>query len=107
MPWSLLYLFFSNFLVFLIENGKLILQYLQQEKQIALTFFCPLSESGGTNNYVALLEFDDGTSLIEGFVHGLGPNPLHGFHIHEFGDLSDGCASCGGHFNPYGVIQGK
>merc|ERR1740129_81265 len=46
-------------------------------------------ESGNTNNYVALLEMDDGTSLIEGFVHGLGPNPLHGFHIHEFGDLGN------------------
>ena len=46
---------------------------------------------------------DDGQSVIMGFVNGLGPNPLHGFHIHEFGDLSDGCTSCGGHFNPYGV----
>merc|ERR1719483_493360 len=63
-------------------------------------------ESGNTNNYVALVEMDDGTSVIMGFVHGLGPNPLHGFHIHEFGDLSDGCASCGGHFNPYGKDHG-
>merc|ERR1711997_1094404 len=63
-------------------------------------------ESGNTNNYVALLEMDDGTSLIEGFVHGLAPNPLHGFHVHEFGDLSDGCTSCGGHFNPYGNTHG-
>ena len=79
----------------------------KSRKADSFILFLPFLESGNTNNYVALLEFDDGTSLIEGFVHGLGPNPLHGFHIHEFGDLSDGCASCGGHFNPYGVIQGK
>ncbi len=47
---------------------------------------------------------DDGTSVIMGFVHGLGPNPLHGFHIHEYGDLSEGWASCGDSFYDLGNI---
>lgn len=30
----------------------------------------------------------------------------HGFHIHEKGDLTDGCASTGGHYNPDKVSHG-
>ncbi|KAH8291506.1 hypothetical protein KR054_012253 [Drosophila jambulina] len=30
----------------------------------------------------------------------------HGFHIHEKGDLSNGCASMGGHYNPDKVDHG-
>ncbi len=31
---------------------------------------------------------------------------LHGFHVHEKGDMSSGCSSTGGHFNPYGMTHG-
>lgn len=44
-----------------------------------------------------------GGILIEAEVKGLEPNSKHGFHVHEFGDVSgtDGKAT-GGHFNPGG-----
>lgn len=37
---------------------------------------------------------------------GLKPNGQQGFHIHEFGDLSDGCNSACAHYNPFGKSHG-
>ena len=33
-------------------------------------------------------------------IKGLIKNHLHGFHIHESGDLREGCKSCCAHYNP-------
>lgn len=42
---------------------------------------------------------------VDYHVRGLSDG-LHGFHIHEYGDLSDGCNSACAHFNPYNKVHG-
>lgn len=39
-------------------------------------------------------------------ISGLLPNSLHGFHVHEAGDLTDKCTSMCAHFNPYHKTHG-
>lgn len=42
---------------------------------------------------------------VEVSIIGLKPGS-HGFHVHEKGDLSDGCLSTGGHYNPDRLAHG-
>ncbi|KAI8138546.1 Copper/Zinc superoxide dismutase [Fennellomyces sp. T-0311] len=34
------------------------------------------------------------------------PAGKHGLHVHQFGDLSNGCDSLGGHYNPFNKTHG-
>ncbi|KAG7175866.1 superoxide dismutase [Cu-Zn]-like [Homarus americanus] len=46
-----------------------------------------------------------GGVTISGTILGMRPG-VHGFHVHERGDLTDKCAAAGGHFNPFNRNHG-
>lgn len=59
------------------------------------------------NGHVYFVE-EPNKNLVRIDLHlsGLKPNSLHGFHVHEAGDLSDKCTSMCAHFNPYNKTHG-
>ncbi len=61
--------------------------------------FVELQHSDKVKGTILLMQKPGTPTLIKGKIEGLEPGQ-HGFHIHEFGDMSDGCASMGGHYNP-------
>eukprot|EP00440_Ansanella_granifera_P069339 gb/GFBE01075225.1/.p1 GENE.gb/GFBE01075225.1/~~gb/GFBE01075225.1/.p1 ORF type:complete len:265 (+),score=44.88 gb/GFBE01075225.1/:1-795(+) len=80
-----------------------------------ITAVCELGEAGkacdgstkasGVTGLVKMTQVDAETLIIEYEVKGLKPG-LHGFHIHEKADFSNGCASAGPHYNPFKKTHG-
>ncbi|PON42815.1 Superoxide dismutase [Cu-Zn] [Trema orientale] len=54
---------------------------------------------------VTLTQDDSGPTTVKVRVTGLTPGP-HGFHLHEYGDTTNGCISTGAHFNPNNLTHG-
>jgi superoxide dismutase, Cu-Zn family len=62
---------------------------------------------GQISGYVRFVEeFETSRIRIDLNITGLTPNSLHGFHVHEAGDLTDKCTSMCAHFNPYNKTHG-
>jgi Cu-Zn family superoxide dismutase len=66
---------------------------------------CELEHSDKVKGTILLMQAPGTPTLIKGTITGLEPGE-HGFHIHEFGDMSKGCESMGGHYNPDNTTHG-
>ncbi|KAK7925933.1 hypothetical protein WMY93_008243 [Mugilogobius chulae] len=73
---------------------------------MVLKAVCVLKGAGDTTGTVYFSQADDsGPVQITGEISGLAPGK-HGFHVHAFGDNTNGCISAGPHFNPYSKTHG-
>ena len=68
---------------------------------------CIMNPDGGSNvkGLVKLTQTEGGKCKIVADIEGLTPG-LHGFHIHVFGNLTQGCKTAGPHWNPLGKTHG-
>lgn len=51
-------------------------------------------------------ESESAPTTITYDISGNDPNAERGFHVHTFGDNTNGCTSAGPHFNPFGKTHG-
>ena len=51
-------------------------------------------------------DLNTGLVIIDINLEGLKKNALHGFHVHESGDMTSKCESMCAHFNPYNKTHG-
>ncbi|KAF9426027.1 Superoxide dismutase [Cu-Zn] [Podila epigama] len=64
------------------------------------------SNEKGVTGTIHFSQADEAAPVhVEAHIEGLAPG-RHGFHIHEFGDNTNGCLSAGAHFNPHGQTHG-
>ncbi|XP_008559210.1 uncharacterized protein LOC103579557 [Microplitis demolitor] len=67
-----------------------------------------LTPNNATNNVsgtVTLFQRGNGPVVVTGIITGLKPGK-HGFHVHEFGNITNGCDSAGEHYNPTNQTHG-
>ncbi|KAL4233455.1 Superoxide dismutase [Cu-Zn] [Mactra antiquata] len=67
---------------------------------------CVLKGDGDVTGVISLSqEKGDAPVTVTGEITGLAAGK-HGFHVHEFGDNSNGCISAGAHYNPFVKTHG-
>ncbi|XP_003386470.2 PREDICTED: copper chaperone for superoxide dismutase-like [Amphimedon queenslandica] len=63
--------------------------------------------SGPVNGLLRMVQVSSNECVIEGTIDGLTPNKEHLLKIHDHGDLSNGCESCGDVYNVMMSKNGK
>ncbi|XP_077597325.1 superoxide dismutase [Cu-Zn] [Stigmatopora nigra] len=73
---------------------------------MVLKAVCVLKGSGETTGTVYFEQENESSPVkLTGEIKGLAPGE-HGFHVHAFGDNTNGCVSAGPHFNPHNKSHG-
>lgn len=69
------------------------------QKHVAITKLSSPDPASNIGGNITFTQLPNGKVQVSGMIHGLASGQ-YGFHIHEKGDITGGCDSAGGHFNP-------
>ncbi|XP_039600843.1 superoxide dismutase [Cu-Zn] [Polypterus senegalus] len=72
---------------------------------MGLKAVCVLKGATEVSGTVFFTQEENGPVKVTGKITGLCPGD-HGFHVHEFGDNTNGCVSAGPHYNPFNKTHG-
>ncbi|CAJ1930939.1 unnamed protein product [Cylindrotheca closterium] len=64
------------------------------------------ASSGVSGSLKITQDSESSSTVFEGQIRGLTPGQKHGISVCTYGDLSEGSASCGTSFNPFGKTHG-
>ena len=74
----------------------------------AIAYFDPAHNKYGIGGTVKFHQCaPNAITQIHISFNGIKPGAVHAIHIHEFGNLTEGCKSAGAHYNPYNMEHGS
>ena len=79
-------------------TGDLLWCMFQQPRAVVILY--KGEEAVGEIDFIQL--YENGPVKLNGTISKL-VEGQHGLHVHEFGDVRNGCQAAGGHFNPWQV----
>lgn len=89
----------NNIYDFRSVQPRVIENQMNNQEAICHFFGFNKSKSESYHGYAIITELSDKTIIRLDLVDL--PPGLHGFHVHELNNLSDGCNSLGSHYNPF------
>lgn len=72
----------------------------------AICILCPAKGSEAKGMVLFMQHSYNSPTKVKGTFENLKKNSKHGFHIHQYGDNTDGCISAGPHYNPFDKTHG-
>ena len=75
------------------------------KRKLARAICILVGQNNSINGLIYLNELSDGNTHIYGKIINLPPGK-HAFHIHEYGNMIQGCSTVGGHYNPFNKNHG-
>lgn len=97
----------DNFLLIIFTFIIIIINSNRINKEKSIVAIANIHNMNGINGNIMFYQYStDDNVLIDIDLTGLPPNAELGFHIHEAGDVTDGCKSACAHFNPFNSVHG-